>query len=161
MTPSRRRSPAPRIARLARRHVLGGAAAASPSSDEAQDLLALFRVTLTLVLALLLVALGLLLALFFVALALLLAFLLVAPALLSRASSEGSEVHHETSTRLLEMASADPAAFRGVVAAMTEGQKAFMEEVIKSGRANSDGNNKTAAGTSGQPSIALKMDFGS
>lgn len=85
----------------------------------------------------------------------------VAPALLSRASSEGSEVHHETSTRLLEMASADPAAFRGVVAAMTEGQKAFMEEVIKSGRANSDGNNKTAAGTSGQPSIALKMDFGS
>ncbi|KAI4592566.1 hypothetical protein KJ359_011017 [Pestalotiopsis sp. 9143b] len=85
----------------------------------------------------------------------------VAPALLSRASSEGTEVHHETSTRLLEMASADPAAFRGVVAAMTEGQKAFMEEVIKSGRANSDGNNKTAAGTSGQPSIALKMDFGS
>ncbi|KAF7526059.1 hypothetical protein G7054_g10874 [Neopestalotiopsis clavispora] len=84
----------------------------------------------------------------------------VAPALLSRASSEGMEVHRETSARLLEMASADPAAFRGVVAAMSEGQKAFMEEVIKSGRATSD-SNKTSTGSTGQPSIALKMDFGS
>lgn len=84
----------------------------------------------------------------------------VAPALLSRASSEGMEVHRETSARLLEMASADPAAFRGVVAAMSEGQKAFMEEVIKSGRATSD-SSKTSTGSTGQPSIALKMDFGS
>lgn len=84
----------------------------------------------------------------------------VAPALLSRASSEGAEVYRETSTRLLEMASTDQTAFRGIVAAMSEGQKAFMEEVIRSGRAPTDGG-KGAANMSGQPSIALKMDFGS
>jgi HEAT repeat-containing protein 5 len=84
----------------------------------------------------------------------------VVPALLSRASSEGTEVYRETSVRLLEMASADQAAFRGIVAAMSEGQKAFMEEVIRSGRAPVDGG-KGAATASGQPSIALKMDFGS
>ncbi|OTA94498.1 hypothetical protein M434DRAFT_394646 [Hypoxylon sp. CO27-5] len=82
----------------------------------------------------------------------------VVPALLSRAASEGAEVYHETSARLLELASADQAGFRGVVAAMNEGQKAFMEEVIRSGRQTSGpakGPNNT-----GQPSIALKMDFG-
>ncbi|KAM0818482.1 putative Armadillo-type protein [Seiridium cardinale] len=84
----------------------------------------------------------------------------VAPALLSRASSEGAEVYRETSTRLLEMASTDQAAFRGIVAAMDEGQKAFMEEVIKSGRATGDGG-KGASSAGGQPTIALKMNFGS
>ncbi|KAI1856989.1 uncharacterized protein JN550_013520 [Neoarthrinium moseri] len=84
----------------------------------------------------------------------------VAPALLSRASSEGADVYRETSTRLLEMASADQNAFRGIVAAMSEGQKAFMEEVIRSGRATGDAD-KGAVSTSGQPTIALKMDFGS
>jgi HEAT repeat-containing protein 5 len=83
----------------------------------------------------------------------------VAPALLSRASSEGTEAYRETSARLLEMASIDQNAFRGVVAAMSEGQKAFMEEVIKSGRAIADGG-KDVANNTGQPSIALKMDFG-
>ncbi|KAI1409551.1 ARM repeat-containing protein [Hypoxylon sp. FL1857] len=83
---------------------------------------------------------------------------IVVPALLSRAASEGAEVYHETSARLLELASADQAGFRGVVAAMNEGQKAFMEEVIRSGRQTSGpakGSNNT-----GQPTIALKMDFG-
>ncbi|KAI0156643.1 ARM repeat-containing protein [Hypoxylon sp. FL1284] len=82
----------------------------------------------------------------------------VAPALLSRAASEGAEVYHETSTRLLELASADQAGFRGVVTAMSEGQKAFMEEVIRSGRQT--GNQEKDVDTTGQPSIALKMDFG-
>ncbi|KAH6661408.1 armadillo-type protein [Truncatella angustata] len=83
----------------------------------------------------------------------------VVPALLSRASTEGAEVYRETSTRLLEMASVDQIAFRGIVAAMTEGQRAFMEEVIKSGRATGD-SGKGATDAGGQPSIALKMDFG-
>lgn len=82
----------------------------------------------------------------------------VAPALLSRAASEGAAVYHETSARLLELASADQAGFRGVVAAMSDGQRAFMEEVIRSGRQTS-GPEKDA-GNMGQPSIALKMDFG-
>lgn len=84
----------------------------------------------------------------------------VAPALLSRASTEGTEVYRETSARLLEMASADQTAFRGIVSAMSEGQKAFMEEVIKSGRVTED-SGRSAPDSGGQPSIALKMNFGS
>lgn len=87
---------------------------------------------------------------------------LVVPTLLSRAASEGNgdpNIHRETSARLLELASADQASFRGVVAGMSEGQKAFMEEVIKSGRQN-ESVQKDADAESGQPSIALKMNFG-
>ena len=65
----------------------------------------------------------------------------------------------ETSARLLELASADQNAFRGVVANMNEGQKAFMEEVIRSGRQT--GADRSGEGGTGQPTIALKMDFGS
>lgn len=98
------------------------------------------------------------------------AMALVAPALLSRASAADADdigavppVFRETGARLLELASVDQAAFRGVVAGMSEGQRAFMEEVIRSGRraggaAGGDG------GEGGEeevrPSIALKMDFG-
>lgn len=90
---------------------------------------------------------------------------LVVPTLLSRASSEGGAgagdmaIYRETSARLLELASADQASFRGVVAGMSEGQKAFMEEVIRSGRQSEDAD-KDADKDSGQPTIALKMDFG-
>ena len=83
----------------------------------------------------------------------------VAPALLSRAASEGSAVYRETSARLLELASADQTAFRAVVANMNDGQKAFMEEVIRSGRQTAG--DRAADGGTGQPTIALKMDFGS
>ncbi len=84
---------------------------------------------------------------------------LVVPALLSRAASEeGQAVYRETSSRLLEIASVDQAAFRGVVAGMNEAQKAFMEEVIKSGRQT--GVVEKESSDSGQPTIALKMDFG-
>ncbi|RYO73604.1 hypothetical protein DL766_000495 [Monosporascus sp. MC13-8B] len=86
----------------------------------------------------------------------------VAPALLSRAATEGDggggTVHRETSARLLELASADQTAFRGVVASMNEGQKAFMEEIIRSGRQT--GGDRSDGGSRGQPTIALKMDFG-
>jgi len=80
----------------------------------------------------------------------------VAPALLSRASSEGAVVYQETSARLLELASADQPGFRGVVGNMSEGQRAFMEEVIKSGQQARVVKNETSS----QPTIALKMDFG-
>lgn len=85
---------------------------------------------------------------------------LVVPTLLSRASSEDDEasIYKETSARLLELASADQASFRGVVAGMNEGQKAFVEEVIKSGRQSQEVKDTNVE--SGQPSIALKMDFG-
>ncbi|KAI5860537.1 ARM repeat-containing protein [Durotheca rogersii] len=81
----------------------------------------------------------------------------VAPALLARAAGEGAATYQETSARLLELASADAAGFRGVVAAMSDGQRAFVEEVIRSGRQASGPEEDADAG---QPSIALKMDFG-
>lgn len=84
---------------------------------------------------------------------------LVAPALLSRAASEGAETYRETSARLLELASVDQAAFRGVVAGMSEGQRAFVEEVIRSGKRTGEVESEDGGGAA-QPTIALKMDFG-
>ncbi|PSR94602.1 armadillo-type protein [Coniella lustricola] len=96
---------------------------------------------------------------------------LVMPTLLSRAASEGGsstsggvdaaglKIYRETSARLLELASADQASFRGVVAGMSESQKAFMEEVITRGR-ESENVNKDADVDNEQPTIALKMNFG-
>ncbi len=83
---------------------------------------------------------------------------IVAPTLLSRAASEGAEVYKEISTRLLELASVDQSAFKGIVAAMNEGQKAFMEEVLRSGRQDNDADRDNS--NAGQPSITLKMNFG-
>ncbi|RYC66035.1 hypothetical protein CHU98_g137 [Xylaria longipes] len=83
---------------------------------------------------------------------------IVAPTLLSRAASEGPEVYKETSSRLLELASVDQSAFKGIVGAMSEGQKAFMEEVLRSGRQDNDADRDNT--NAGQPSITLKMNFG-
>ncbi|KAK3322246.1 armadillo-type protein [Apodospora peruviana] len=93
---------------------------------------------------------------------------LVLPTLLSHAASEGTDVYRETSTRLLELASANQTAFRAVVGGMSEAQKGFMEEVIRSGRLGGGGGEQRAGSgggsgggeASGQPSIALKMNFG-
>ncbi|KAK3302270.1 armadillo-type protein [Chaetomium strumarium] len=87
------------------------------------------------------------------------AMAIVLPTLLARALSEGQEVYRETSARLLELASTDQSAFRGVLAGMSEGQRGFLEEVIKSGR-QEDGKVQRAAGEAREPTIALKMDFG-
>jgi HEAT repeat-containing protein 5 len=87
---------------------------------------------------------------------------LVLPTLLSRANGEENPggVYPETSARLLELAGADQAAFRGVVAGMTDGQRAFMEGVIKAGRARGAGQQKNADGEDKEPTIALRMNFG-
>ncbi|CAM1505615.1 Fc.00g112520.m01.CDS01 [Cosmosporella sp. VM-42] len=85
---------------------------------------------------------------------------LVIPMLMARATADGEEVYAETSARLLELAAADQGTFRAVVGVMSDTQKTFLEEVIRSGRQPTDGADKAAAGGSGQPTIALKMDFG-
>ncbi len=99
------------------------------------------------------------------------AMALVVPTLLSRAASSASSdgeddidtadaVYRETSARLLELASVDAQAFRAVVTGMSDSQKAFMEEVIRSGR-RTGGDQADSGGASGAaPTIALKMDFG-
>lgn len=85
----------------------------------------------------------------------------IVPTLLSRANSEGEGVYKETSGRLLELAASDQIAFRGVVAAMGEGQKAFMESVIMQGRAGRGGGKVESGEEEGrEPTIALRMDFG-
>ncbi|KAM0241340.1 hypothetical protein ACHAP5_007677 [Fusarium lateritium] len=88
------------------------------------------------------------------------AITVVIPTLMARATAEGEEVYHETSARLLELAAMDQDMFRAVVGGMSDGQKSFLEEVIRFGRQNKGQASKAVAGESGQPSIALKMDFG-
>ncbi|OAA66020.1 heat repeat protein [Niveomyces insectorum RCEF 264] len=68
-------------------------------------------------------------------------------------------IYKETSGRLLELASADATAFRSVVGGLNETQRAFMEEVIQAGR-QAEAAAKAVASSNGQPSIALKMNFG-
>lgn len=86
---------------------------------------------------------------------------LVIPTLLARTTSEGEDLYRETSSRLLELAAIDQETFRVIVSGMSGGQRAFLEEVIRSGQQTSgaSGQNAAESGT-GQPTIALKMDFG-
>ncbi|KAH0543337.1 hypothetical protein FGG08_002293 [Glutinoglossum americanum] len=87
-------------------------------------------------------------------------FSLILPVLLSRASSNKDPlVFRETSTRLLELAAFNQGAFRNVVMQLSSPQRAFMEEVIRSGTkgGNSVGDVRQE---SNKPSIALRMDFG-
>ncbi|KAF5604047.1 omega-conotoxin-sensitive calcium channel alpha-1 subunit rbB-I [Fusarium subglutinans] len=88
------------------------------------------------------------------------AMAVVIPTLMARATAEGEEVYQETSARLLELAAIDQETFRAVVGGISDGQKGFLEEVIRFGRQTTDQVSKAATAESGQPSIALKMDFG-
>lgn len=74
------------------------------------------------------------------------------------AEADRNSIYRETSGRLLELASADAAAFRSVVGGLNENQRAFMEEVIKAGRQAEVA--KPTTSSNGQPTIALKMNFG-
>jgi hypothetical protein len=85
---------------------------------------------------------------------------MIIPALLTRASAEGESIYHETSTRLLELAATDQATFRAIVGGMSGGQKAFLEDVIRSGQQAAAGANQNTADGNGQPTITLKMNFG-
>lgn len=81
---------------------------------------------------------------------------LVMSTLLRRAEKEGDTTHHETATRLLELAAVDNVVFRGVVGSMQGEEKALMEQVLK---ARAGTQVKQEVGNSGEPSIALKMNF--
>lgn len=91
---------------------------------------------------------------------------LVLPALLLRAQSGGKDLYIETAARVLELARGGLLpAFRGLVAEMEEAMKSFMEEVIREGGAGGshrgrDGGEGVSGEGGGEPSIALKFDFG-
>jgi HEAT repeat-containing protein 5 len=84
----------------------------------------------------------------------------IVPTLLARANSEGEDVYRETSARLLDLASSDQAAFRGVVNGMTDAQKGFMENVIVAGRQAQGQKAQDGDEEEREPTIALRMDFG-
>lgn len=86
---------------------------------------------------------------------------LVVPTLLARATAEGEDQYREISSRLLELAQVDQQAFRAVVGGMGASQRAFLEEILRSGQVASAASGRDDAGPNeGQPTIALKMDFG-
>ena len=86
---------------------------------------------------------------------------LVLPTLLSRASvNKDPLVFRETSARLLELAAFDQGAFKSTVAQLSPPQRAFMEEIIRSGVKGGNSAGATRQESS-KPSIALRMDFGS
>ncbi|KAF7879654.1 uncharacterized protein EAF02_007824 [Botrytis sinoallii] len=84
----------------------------------------------------------------------------VIPTLLKRANGDGEKVWKETNARLLEMAAADPTAFRAVVGGMTAEQKGFMEGVLVKGREGGRGKIDEDEEGGREPTIALRMDFG-
>ncbi|CAG9937851.1 unnamed protein product [Clonostachys rosea f. rosea IK726] len=88
------------------------------------------------------------------------AMALVIPALLAKTNAEGREAFEETSARLLELAAVDPVAFRAIVSGMSNNQRAFLEEIIRSGQESTRASDQASSAGVGTPSIALKMNFG-
>lgn len=84
----------------------------------------------------------------------------IVPTLLKRANGDGEKVWKETNARLLEMAAADPTAFRAVVGGMTPEQKGFMEGILMKGRDGARGRTDDADDGEREPTIALRMNFG-
>ena len=88
---------------------------------------------------------------------------LLIPGLLARAAAEGMTLYKETAQQILQLASADQLTFRGVVARMDEEKRAFMEEVIRQGGPSGvtgGAGRKGERNGAGEPTIALKLDFG-
>ncbi|EHK48895.1 uncharacterized protein TrAtP1_000550 [Trichoderma atroviride] len=88
------------------------------------------------------------------------AMAMVIPALMARATGEGEGVYSETSTRLLELAAVNQEVFKAIVGGLSGGQRAFLEEVIRSGRPAAGAADKTLSSETSQPTIQLKMNFG-
>jgi len=62
---------------------------------------------------------------------------------------------------LLELAALDQTAFRGVVGSLSSEQRAFMESVVQAGRSAKSVEVKGDEEGNREPSIALRMNFGS
>ena len=82
---------------------------------------------------------------------------IVIPALLARVRNDGS-TSQETAGRLLEIAQTDQEAFRGVVGGLDAEKRDFLQAVLKSGQGPKKVERRD---DEGEPTIALKMNFGS
>lgn len=88
------------------------------------------------------------------------ALALAVPTLLSRAAKEGEKTHAETAARLIDLAGADQSAFRTIVGRMDTEQRTFMEKIIRQGQGPKP-ISRTNTSEDREPTIALKMNFGS
>ena len=81
------------------------------------------------------------------------------PALLKRAGDVGKERYADTAARLLSIAAMNQAGFKGVVSNLSGEMRGLMEEIIMAaGSSRRDVGRSEGAG--GEPSIALKLNFG-
>ncbi|KAM5475173.1 hypothetical protein MauCBS54593_001649 [Microsporum audouinii] len=85
---------------------------------------------------------------------------LLIPALLTRARLEGTSVHQETASRLLELAKVDQTTFRGFATKIEPGSKSLLEEILKTvGRKEDTNQRNDQEQERNAPSIALRLDF--
>ncbi|KAF1926809.1 ARM repeat-containing protein [Didymella exigua CBS 183.55] len=82
---------------------------------------------------------------------------IIIPALLARVQNDAA-TSQESAGRLLEIAQADQEAFRGVVTGLSAEQRDFLQGVLKSGQGPKKVERRD---DEGEPTIALKMNFGS
>ncbi|USW49460.1 Putative armadillo-like helical protein [Septoria linicola] len=87
------------------------------------------------------------------------AVVLLVNTLLNRASKDGPASHQGTAARLLELAATDNVTFRSIIGGMSGTRKQLMEQILKS-QAGSRGVRQDS-GEDREPTIALKMNFGS
>jgi hypothetical protein len=69
-------------------------------------------------------------------------------------------VYQEVSSQLLGLAAIDQGVFKAVVGGMDASQRAFLEDIIRSGQQASTSGQAFGMGETNQPTIALKLDFG-
>ena len=75
---------------------------------------------------------------------------------------QGEAVFGETAARILELAGMDQPAFRAVVSGMDPEMRGLLEQVLREGHtAKTKDNEQDLEEQGSEPSIALKMDFGS
>ena len=84
---------------------------------------------------------------------------MIMPALLVRAEDAGQDSFKEIAGRLLDMAAAEPLAFRSCAASLVSKQRALLEEILRSGGGLRKQADKDDAETDAKPTIELRMDF--
>lgn len=91
----------------------------------------------------------------------LVAMAMLLPSLLARAKGDGQKCFKETSSRVLALAASDQVAFKAVVSGLSAEQRSLMESILRSGRQEGQVMKLDSDEEDQEPTIALRMDFGS